>query len=118
MKSLLTRISILFTYKVIHMKRIITIIVVALFAISASAMAQGSKIGFDYVMLNSEIEGVDFDTSAVQFRYIHGVAPNFDVEAFIALGLSDDSYSDTDPFLLGDFSPVESHLLCVKLFET
>ena len=86
------------------MKKIITIIVIALFAISANAMAEGSKIGVDYVQLNSEIEGVDFDTSAVQFRYLYGAGPNFEVEGFIALGLDDDSYSDSDPFLLGDFT--------------
>ena len=86
------------------MKKIITIIVAALFSLSANAMAAGLKVGVDYLMLSSEIDGLDFDTSAVQVRFSNGVGPNFDVEGVLALGLSDDTFTDSDPFFLGDFS--------------
>jgi opacity protein-like surface antigen len=86
------------------MKKIITTIVAGLFALSANAMAEGMKVGFDYLMLSSEIEEADFDTSAVQIRFSNGVGPNIDIEGVFALGLSDDTYYDSDPDLLGDIS--------------
>lgn len=81
------------------MKKIITIIVAALFALSANAMAEGLKVGADYLILSSEIEDAEFDTSAVQVRFSNGVAPNIDIEGVFAVGISD----DTDEFL-GEFS--------------
>jgi opacity protein-like surface antigen len=86
------------------MKIFLTTIVAALFVLSANVMAEGLKVGADYLMLSSEIDGVDFDTSAVQVRLSNGVGPNFDVEGVLAFGISDDTYRDNDPFLLGDFS--------------
>jgi hypothetical protein len=80
------------------MKKIITTIVVSLLALSTNAMAEGQKVGVDYVKLSSEIEGLDFDTSAVQIRYSNGVAPNIDVEGVFALGIDDDTVT------LGDIS--------------
>ena len=62
-----------------------------------------SNVGIDYVKANSEIAGEDFDTSALQIRFSKGVAPNIDVEGVFALGIDDDTVSDSDP-LLGDFS--------------
>ena len=62
-----------------------------------------SKVGIDYVKANSEIAGEDFDTSAIQIRYSNGVTPNIDVEGVFALGIDDDTVSDSDPFL-GNFS--------------
>ena len=85
------------------MKNIITTIVVSLLALSTNAMAEGQKVGFDYVKLSSDVGGEDFDTSAIQIRYSNGVAPNIDVEGVFALGIDDDTVSDSDPFL-GDFS--------------
>jgi opacity protein-like surface antigen len=86
------------------MKKIIITIVAGLFALSANAMAEGLKVGVDYLMLSSEIEEADFDTSAVQIRFSNGVGPNIDIEGVFALGLSDDTYRDSDPIFLGDFS--------------
>jgi opacity protein-like surface antigen len=85
------------------MKKIITTIVVSLLALSTNAMAEGQKVGFDYVKLTSDVEGEDFDTSAIQIRFSKGAAPNIDVEGVFALGIDDDTVSDSDPFL-GDFS--------------
>jgi len=85
------------------MKKIITTIVVSLLALSTNAMAEGQKVGFDYVKLTSDVGGEDFDTSAIQIRFSNGVAPNVDVEGVFALGIDDDTVSDSDPFL-GDFS--------------
>ncbi len=51
------------------MKKIITTIVAGLFALSANAMAEGLKVGVDYLMLSSEIEEADFESSAVQIKY-------------------------------------------------
>lgn len=85
------------------MKKIITTIVVSLLALSTNAMAEGQKVGVDYVKASSEVEGEDFDTSAVQIRFSNGVAPNIDVEGVFAFGIDDDTVTDFDPFL-GDFS--------------
>ena len=93
----------LFTSEGTYMKKIITTIVVSLFALSTNSMAEGLKVGFDYLKLNSEIAEVDFDTSAIQIRLSNGITPNFDVEGVFALGIDDDTYTDFDPFL-GNFS--------------
>ena len=64
------------------------------------------KVGVDYLILSTDVAEADFDTSAIQIRLSNGIGPNIDVEGVFALGLSDDTYRDTDPsFLgLGDFS--------------
>jgi opacity protein-like surface antigen len=85
------------------MKTIITTIVVSLLALSTNAMAEGQKVGFDYVKLTSDVGGQDFDTSAIQIRYSNGVSPNIDVEGVFALGIDDDTVTAFDPSL-GDIS--------------
>jgi len=80
------------------MKKIIATIVVSLLALSTNAMAEGQKVGVDYLQVSSEIDGLDFDTSAVQIRFSNGIAPNIDVEGVFALGISDDTYTEFDPF--------------------
>jgi hypothetical protein len=48
------------------MKKIIINIAAALLAFSTNAMAEGLKFEIDYLMLNSEVDVIDFDTSAIQ----------------------------------------------------
>jgi opacity protein-like surface antigen len=91
-------------YQETEMRKVLSITVAALLTLSTNAIAEGTKIGVDYLMLNSEIDTVDFDTSAVQIRVSSAVNKNLDLEGAMALGISDDTYNDTDPFFLGDFS--------------
>jgi len=80
------------------MRKIIIPFVAVLFAFSLNAKAEGMKFGIDYLMLKSEASTADFDTSAIQLRFTNALNPNFDIEGVLAFGISDDTYSETDPF--------------------
>jgi len=61
------------------MRKIIITIAATLFAFSVNAKAEGVKFGIDYLMLNSEVEILDFDTSAIQLRVSNELNPYFDL---------------------------------------
>jgi opacity protein-like surface antigen len=86
------------------MKKIITTIAAVLFTLSGNVMAEGMKIGIDYLMLGSEAESEDFDTSAVQLRLSNSISPNIGIEGVFAIGISDDTNDYYDPNDLGNFS--------------
>lgn len=87
------------------MKVLLSAMTAALLTSSMTASAEGGmRLGVDYLMLSSDIEPASFDTSAIQGRFFNQIAPNVGVEVTVALGVGDDTYNDTDPFLLGDFS--------------
>lgn len=79
------------------MKKIITAIFAALFTFSVNANAEGVKFGIDYLMLNSEADTAKFDTSAVQLRISNSINPFLDIEGILAFGISDDTYTETEP---------------------
>lgn len=79
------------------MKKIITVIAAVLFTFSVHAKAEGVKFGVDYLMLSSEVDVLDFDTSAIQFRISNELNPYFDLEGVLALGIGDDTYTIADP---------------------
>jgi opacity protein-like surface antigen len=79
------------------MKKIITAIAAVLFTFSVHAKAEGVKFGVDYLMLSSEVDILDFDTSAIQFRISNELNPYFDLEGVLAFGVSDDTYTESDP---------------------
>jgi len=60
-------------------------------------MAEGVKVEIDYLMLKSELDVLDFDTSAIQVRVAGAVNPNVDIEGVLAIGVSDDSYNVFQP---------------------
>jgi opacity protein-like surface antigen len=99
MKKIISVFLIVFYYstKERFMRKIIITIAATLFAFSVNAKAEGVKFGIDYLMLNSEVDILDFDTSAIQLRVSNELNPYFDLEGVLAFGVSDDTYTESDP---------------------
>ena len=74
------------------MKKVIAFIVLAISVFSGTSYAQNAKVEIDFMSLNTELETLDFDTTAIQFKLINPVNPSVDIEAVVAIGLSDDGY--------------------------
>jgi len=83
------------------MKKLLSCVAIASSILfSASSLAQGAFFGADFIKLSSSVQDFDFDTTALQIRGSFPVENNIDIEGTLAIGISDDSMSDTyyDPF--------------------
>ena len=80
------------------MRNLISMLAISGMLALSTFSANAAKVEFDFLMLESEIDVLEFDTNALQIKYIKSVSPNLDIEGVFAIGISDDGYTVSDGF--------------------
>lgn len=78
------------------MRKLLTFLVISSILAFLSLSAHAAKLEFDFLTLDSEYEVLDFDTSALQIKFINELSPNIDIEGVLAIGISDDGITVSD----------------------
>lgn len=62
-----------------------------------SVNASAASLDIQYLMLDTDFEGVSLEPSALQLKVANPVAPNISIEGVLAFGITDDDISVTIP---------------------
>lgn len=80
------------------MKKSLTLLIIFALVSVGSMSAQAADLQIDYMMLEADIEDLEYEPTALQLKFISPVGPNVDVMGVAAIGISDDEIKEFDPF--------------------